>query len=93
MHIVRVAIEFHDLVVSGQVPEAHGVILAGGGQPSAVGTESQAVNDAAVTEKRDLCLGFRVPEPHGVIQAGRGDPLAIRAITNAGDSRLVSAQE
>ena len=83
MHIVRVPRELHDLVVGRKVPEADGVILAGGGQPGTVGTEGQAVNDAAVRENREFGMGFRVPEPHDEVPAGRGDLLAVRAVADA----------
>src|SRR5207237_1043599 len=60
-----------------RTPDAHGAVLAGGGNALAVGEEGDAVNDGGVAfVLAQLLAALRVPDAHVALPAG-DDALAV----------------
>src|SRR5262249_7358465 len=87
------AFEAEDFPAGRDLPEAHGPVLAGRGQPGPVRAERQAVDPTALTSERvDLPAGRDLPEAHGPVLAGRGQAAPVRAKGHAPDPIGVAAE-
>ena len=63
------------------IPEPHGEILAGAGEPVAVGAERGLLDGVGVAGegRADRLAGVGIPEPRGFIVARAGQALTVRA--------------
>src|SRR5262249_57526153 len=67
-------------VAVGRIPEAHRLVLTGGGQALAIRTEGHAPERAFVArEREDLLAAVQFPDDDPAVFLRRGQPLAVRA--------------
>src|ERR1039457_7252638 len=57
--------------------DARSAVIAGGGNPPVIRTESQGSHQAVAIEMRDFFPRGGVENPHGVAIAARGDPPSV----------------
>ena len=75
------------------VPDAHGLVAAGAGQPLAVRAEEHAADFLRVTVDREQDFpGGQVPDMHRPIRPRGGKPAAVRMESHAGDPWTVLVQ-
>ena len=77
---VRMALELAQLLAGSGVPQADGVVVAGGDDHLTVGTESGGVDRVGMARKHlDLLESRHIPQAGGAVAAGSQDGAAIRA--------------
>src|SRR5260370_282816 len=78
---------------AGDVPQAHGVIVRGGGEEWAGGAEGAGADMVCMAEDGAFGAAGDVPQAYGFIARGGGEELAVGAEGAGADRAFMAAED